>query len=322
MLATDPSFLTAATHPANPDAHLWQAAFQSEINSLEAKQVFTEVPLPAYAQAISTRPLVVTKRSGEKTVRIVAQGFSQRPGTDYTDTFAPVCRYASLRSFITLAAKNALTISQLDVKVAFLNALLEEEVYVRPPLGYTSKFPGNVWRLHRALYGLKQAPRAWYMELRTQLAAHGFTPTHADPSLFVKLDDDGHVIAHILVYVDDCLVAAKTSSEVSETVSIIGKIWEVRDLGEPKNFLGIQLICHSLTSISLHQTQYIEQLCQLFQVTAMTPLALPMDPKLSFVKEMGPPMADPEQYRKLVGALIHLTNCTRPDVSFAVNVLA
>ena len=322
FVAADPSSLSAATRDSNPDAALWSAAFDSEINSLRSKNVFTEVALPRYARAIGTRPLFVTKRNGDKKVRIVAQGFSQRPGTDYTDTFAPVCRYASLRSFIAQAAQLELTIRQLDVKVAFLNAALDEEVYVKPPLGYVSVIPHSVWHLHRALYGLKQAPRAWYIELRTKLAAHGFTPTHADPCLFALHDSDGNVLALILVYVDDCLIAAKSHTEVARIVSIISSIWEVRDLGEPTDFLGIQLVRHSASSISLHQSSYIDQLCALFGVNTMTPRVLPMDPKLQFVKDMGQPVEQPERYRKLVGALLHLTNCTRPDVSFAVNVLA
>lgn len=322
LLASDPTTLSAAIHPSNPDSLLWSNAFDSEIASLESKGVFSEVMLPPYARAIGTRPLFVTKRNGDKKVRIVAQGFSQRPGMDYTDTFAPVCRYASLRSFIALAARHGLTIRQLDVKVAFLNAKLEEKVYVKPPLGYKSKIPGSVWLLHRALYGLKQAPRAWYSELRTKLAAHGFRPTHADPCLFVKHDDDGNIVVQLLVYVDDCLVAARTSEQVIAVVSIIAEIWEVRDLGEPDDFLGIQIVRHSANSISLHQAPYIRQLCELFNVMDMAPRALPMNPKLQFIKEMGPPAPEPEQYRKLIGALIHLTNCTRPDISFSVNVLA
>ena len=322
LLSTDPTSLSAATHDANPDASLWSAAFESEIASLRSKNVFTEVMLPRYARAIGTRPLFVTKRNGDKKVRIVAQGFSQRPGTDYTDTFAPVCRYASLRSFIAQAALLQLTIRQLDVKVAFLNADLEEEVYVKPPLGYVSTLLGSVWLLHKALYGLKQAPRAWYIELRTKLAAHGFIPTHADPCLFALHDADGNVLALILVYVDDCLVAAKSQDKVQHVVSIISSIWEVRDLGEPDDFLGIQIVRHSPSSISLHQAPYVAQLCDLFDITSMHPRQLPMDPKLQFKKDMGESIEQPEQYRKMVGALIHLTNCTRPDISYSVNVLA
>ena len=144
LLASDPTSLSAATHHANPDAQLWSAAFDSEIASLRSKDVFTEVMLPRYARAIWTRPLFVTKRNGDKKVRVVAQVFSQRPGTDYTDTFAPVCRFSSLRSFIAQAPQLQLTIRQLDVKVAFLNADLKEEVYVKPPLGYISALLGSV----------------------------------------------------------------------------------------------------------------------------------------------------------------------------------
>ena len=105
--------------------------------------------LPPYNRATGTRPLFVVKRGGDKKVRILAQDFSQRLGTDYIDTFAPVCRYGSLQSIIALAAKHALTIRQLDVEVTFLNAKLEDKVYVNPRFRYVSKIPGCVWRLDR-----------------------------------------------------------------------------------------------------------------------------------------------------------------------------
>ena len=119
MLASNPTSLSAATNSSNPDSHLWAAALDSEIASLVSKQVFTEDGLPPYARAIGTRPLFVTKRGGGKKVRLGAQGLSQCPGSDYMDTFAHVCWYASLRSFIALAAKHSLTIRQLDVKLLF-----------------------------------------------------------------------------------------------------------------------------------------------------------------------------------------------------------
>ena len=150
----DPRSIAEALQTCRPDAHLWQIATDIELQSLVDKGVYAEAILPPGARALGTRPLLVTKRGGSKKRRIVAQGFSQRPGVGFNDTFAPVCRYATLRNFLTSPA-DELHVQQLDVKVAFLNATLDEEVYACPPAGYNSVIPHLVWRLYKALYGLR-----------------------------------------------------------------------------------------------------------------------------------------------------------------------
>lgn len=316
----DPRSIAEATNPGRPDSHLWQLAIDNEFQSLVDKGVYAEALLPPGAKALGTRPLLITKRDGTKKCRIVAQGFSQRPGVDFDETFAPVCRYATLRNFLALCAANELQIQQLDVKVAFLNATLDEEVYARPPEGYKCTIPRAVWRLYKALYGLRQAPRAWYSELRAKLRELGFAVSAADPSLFVLQSADGTVLA--LIYVDDCLIAARTLADLHPVLEAISKFWDIKNLGEPADFLGISIVRPSPSCICIHQKEYIHKLAELYDVQSMSPRCLPMDPKVHFVKDMGPPMEAAERYRALVGALLHLANCTRPDISFAVGVLS
>ena len=312
--------IAEAIDSSRPDAHLWQLAIANEFQSLIDKGVYSEALLPPGARAIGTRPLLVTKRDGSKKCRIVAQGFSQRPGVDFDDTFAPVCRYATLRNFLAVCAASELQIRQLDVKVAFLNATLDEVVYARPPAGYQSTIPRSVWRLYKALYGLRQAPRAWYSELRNKLRQLGFTISDADPSLFVLQSAEGTVLA--LIYVDDCLIAARSVSEIQPILEAISQFWEIKDLGEPSDFLGISIVRPTPSCTSIHHQDYIIKLAALYDVQTMAPRSLPMDPKIQFIKDMGPLMTAPKRYRALVGAMLHLANCTRPDISFAVGVLS
>ena len=108
--------------------------------------------------------------------RLVAQGYSQKEGIDYEETFAPVARLEAIRILLAFAASKGFKLFQMDVKSAFLNGFIEEEVYVRQPPGFENpKYPDRVFKLQKALYGLKQAPRAWYARLKTFLLENGFS---------------------------------------------------------------------------------------------------------------------------------------------------
>ena len=267
-------------------------AIDNEFKSLVEKGVYAEAMLPPEASALGTRPLVVTKHDGTKKCRIVAQGFSQRPRVDFDDTFAPVCRYATLRNFLAICAAHELGIRRLDVKVAFLNVTLDEVVYARPPDGYQSTIPRSVSRLHKALYGLRQAPRAWYSELRSKLREFGFKVSDADPSLFVLQATDGSIMAFI--HVDDYLIAARSLSQIQPILQSIAKFWEIKDMGTPTDFLAISIVRPIPSSIAIHQSSYINKLADLYNVRSLPPRSLPMDPKVQFVKDMSPLMEHSE----------------------------
>ena len=119
--------------------------------------------------------------------RLVAKGYAQKYGIDYDETFAPVARMDTIRAVLAIAAQNQWPVYQMDVKSAFLNGILEEEVYVDQPPGYTIKgHEDKVYKLKKALYGLKQAPRAWYSRVDSYLINNGFSRSSNDPTLYVK----------------------------------------------------------------------------------------------------------------------------------------
>ena len=137
--------------------------------------------------------------------RFLARGFSQKEGIDYEENFAPVSRYTSIRSILSLDAVMKWKIHQMDVKTAFLNGVVEEEVYVEHPLGFeTHDMDSHVCRLKKALYGLKQEPRTWYGKIDSFLSSLGFTKSKADSNLYYKVEDENLVM--LLLYVDDLFV--------------------------------------------------------------------------------------------------------------------
>jgi hypothetical protein len=142
---------------------------------------------------------------------LVAGGHCQTYGIDYQGTYVPVCSYRTLHILLAISAYEGLEIQQFDIRTAFLNGNLDEEVHMKPPVGAEGVVcqPGRVLRLGRALYGLRQVPRAWQNRLTAELKAKGFVKLNADPSLWILFGSRGVVVA--MLYVDDGMVAAKTT---------------------------------------------------------------------------------------------------------------
>jgi hypothetical protein len=198
---------------------------RSEYNSLlgyPAWELLPATDMPPGARAVGCRWTFALKADGRYKARLVAQGFSQRPGLDFDDTFAPVSKLQTFRALAAVVAHDDLEWIQLDVTTAFLNAPLDEEVYMRQPDGFAHD-PSQVCRLLRALYGLRQAPRAWHQTLRGTLLAHGFTPAESDPSMFILRSSDEVTLA--LVYVDDCLIAGRTLAEARRVADLITSLF-------------------------------------------------------------------------------------------------
>jgi hypothetical protein len=318
-LEPDPVSVTEAL--ARPDAHAWQTAINDELASLMQHNCWTLVPLPPGARAVGSRIILERKRDLRYKARLVAQGFSQRSGVDYDDTYAPVSGYTTLRSFLAVVAAQDLEMLQLDIKTAFLNGELEEVVYMRQPHGYSIGPSNLVCRLHKAIYGLKQAPRAWHLTLKQKLLEHGFVTSDADPSLFLLSTPEGKRVM-ILIYVDDCLIAGQKREWVTDAVKLVQSLFEARDMGEPTDFLGMRISRdRSARTLRLHQEPYVAKLLDTFGVAGATPITLPLKAALI---PAGEPLSSEchVQYPSLVGSLMHLANCTRPDISQAVSSLA
>ena len=170
--------------------------------------------------------------------RLVAQGYSQMVGVDYDETFTPVAHMESIRILLALACHLKFKLYQMDVKTAFLNELLKEDVYMPQPKGFIDPhFPDHVLYLKKAPYGLKQAPRAWYDQLTQYLVSYGFTRGKADQTLFIKKENGELIVAQ--VYVDD-IIFGLTKDELAHGFSKLMQVeFEISMTGELTHFLGL-----------------------------------------------------------------------------------
>jgi hypothetical protein len=189
---------------------VWRDAMVEEHNSIMRNDVWEIVSRPVGKSVVTSRWFYKVKHAADGSVekykaRFVARGFSQKEGVDYEETFAPVARYSSIRAVLSIASEMGWSIHQMDVKTAFLNGVIEEEVYIEQPQGFeVHDRETHVCRLKKALYGLKQAPRAWYSRIDNYLQSMGFTKSEADPNLYFLLV--GSEPSSWCLYVDDLIL--------------------------------------------------------------------------------------------------------------------
>ncbi|CAI7863151.1 unnamed protein product [Closterium sp. NIES-53] len=256
--------------------------------------------------------------------RYVARGFSQREGVDFFQTFSPTPKMTTLRLLLHVAAQRDYELHSLDFSTAFLHGSLHEEIWLRHPPGFTGSFPaGTQWSLRRPVYGLRQAPREWHDTVRTTLAALGFAPSTADPPLFLRTDTSLPPF-YVLVYVDDLVFATADTEALALVKSELQKRHTCTDLDELRSYLGLQITRdRARRTITLTQSHMVQQVLQRFGFSwssaQATPLAtghsLSAPPLDESVEPSGP-------YPELVGCLMYLMTCTRPDLAYPLGLLA
>ncbi|EJD33570.1 reverse transcriptase, partial [Auricularia subglabra TFB-10046 SS5] len=228
----------------SPYARQWLAAMGVELQSMDTHGVWEKVPLssvPAGKQVVGCRWVFDLKHDDQGNpvrykARLVAKGFTQRPGMDFMETAAPTCRPESVRALLALACLRNWDTRHIDVKTAFLNGELEEEIYMQQPPGFAEN--DDVCRLRRAIYGLKQAGRCWYLKLRAVLESLGFHATAADRCVFVRVKDGMTCI--LAVHVDDMMLVGDSAAIDSAVKSLADK-FTITDLGEVRWFLGMRI---------------------------------------------------------------------------------
>jgi hypothetical protein len=255
--------------------------------------------------------------------RLVLKGFRQRYGIDYDAVFAPVVRMSTVRLFFSVVASRDLECHSVDIKNAFIQGNLEEHIYMQQPPGFDDG-TGAVLLLHKSLYGLKQAPRVWHQTLTAYLFDLGCVQSKSDGALFTFCSARQHRV-YVLLYVDDIQIAAEHISEVIEFKKILLAKFPGRDLGETTFFLQMSVERdRERQLIVLRQQRHIEKLADAAGLSEAWPTQIPMITGV-YRDPPGQPVSDPNvvtQYKSLLGALMHVANCTRPDVSFAVSYLA
>ena len=221
--------------------------------------------------------------------RLVATGFRQRVGIDFDEVFAPVSKHVTLRALLATVAVNDMELHQLDIKTAFLNGVLEEEVYVEQPAGDEEGGPGTACHLHRALYRLRQAPRIRQIRLMEVLTAMGFIPSAADPSLLIADGKSGKVF--ILVYVDEMFIAAHSMADIDKVKAGLNEKFEAHDLGKARFFLGMAVDPdRSHRQIKTSQKRVTAQLLDTYNMADCKGRTLPLSVTTQLTKAEGEPL--------------------------------
>jgi hypothetical protein len=263
-----------------------------ELENFERNQVWEVVEPPPNCQPIGTK-WVWKNKEGENgelvrnKSRLVAQGYSQKEGIDYEETFAPVAHLEAIRILLAFSMAKGFKLYQMDVNSAFLNGFLEEEVYVKEPLGFESvEYPHRVYRLRKALYGLKQAPRAWYGRLRGFLFSKGFEMGKADKTPFLLWQGDDILI--VQVYVNDIVFGGSSHSLAASFAEDMSKKFEMSMMEELQFFLGLQ-IKQAKEGTFVHQAT--KDILKKFKMDDSKPLSIPMSMTMTLdVDEDGGPV--------------------------------
>jgi hypothetical protein len=277
----------------------WADAMTEKYRSIIKNNVWEIVPRPKSKDVVSSKWLFKIKHVADGSIekykaRFVTRGFSQKEGIDYEETFAHVARYTSIRTIIALAAKMKWKLHQMDVKTAFLNGVIEEEVYIEQPQGFeVEDRKSHVCRLKKALYGLKQAPRAWYGCIDSFLTSLGFTKSKADSNLYFKIMDNEPVI--LLLYVDDLFLTGEEKL-IAECKRRLASEFEMKDLGLMHYFLGLE-VWQSPERIFLNQGKYTVEILKRFDMLECKPMNTPMEAKLKLLVDTSSDLIDATLYR-------------------------
>jgi hypothetical protein len=315
----------------------WSAAYDREIKSFVDNDILEFVPRKADMKVLSWRWIFKVKENmvtGDLTykARGTLRGDHQVEGVDYNETFAPVARLKSLRLLLSIVCEQDLECDNMDVDTAFLygeKQADEPDVYVSIPHGFPipshiqkSGVP-HVGKLRRHVYGLKQAPRTWFRTLSEYMVVIGFVPCVHDPCLFVRRSNDR--VCYIFVYVDDLVIAANTVDEMNVIKAELRNKWSMKDLGPLESILGIRVIRNRQNrTLTMSQEKYVDNLLIKFKLSDVKSVKTPLDPGCSLSKDMSPvteeqkTLALKQPYRQVVGSLMYLMVCTRPDIAFAI----
>jgi hypothetical protein len=319
LIENDPvSFQEAMS---SQDAAFWREAINDEIESIMSNHVWKLVDLPVGCKTIGCKWIFKKKLKADGTIdkfkaRLVAKGFKQKEGIDYFDTFAPVTRISTIRILIAMAAIYKLQIHQMDVKTAFLNGELDEEIYMEQPEGFVVLGQERkVCKLEKSLYGLKQAPKQWHEKFDSAMVHNGFKIHDADKCVYSKVD--GNSIIIICLYVDDMLILGSNSECINQTKRFLSSVFCMKDLGVADVILGIKIVRNN-NSIALCQSHYIEKILTKYGYMNSSPACTPYDPNMKLTPNVGASVQQ-LKYASVVGSLMYAMNCTRPDIAYAMS---
>ena len=337
----DPNKPTVREALAGAEREHWLLAYERERASQTARGVFTCVrvsEVPGSVRVLPSKVVFVKKLLADGSLdkykaRICVNGNRQRAGEDYDpgELFAPVARFTSFRVLVALAAANGWRLNQFDIETAFLYADLDEDIYVKPPVGFEEcDMDGArlVWRLHKSLYGLRQAPRNWYDTFTAFLKEYGFKQSKRDPCVFVYVDEKtGRLQGMFVVHVDDVPNGVAGDDDwYAEFLRVLKSTFNFKE-GPLQWCLGVEVVADD-GSVLLRQTKFVKEMLAKYGMEDSKTASVPLDPGSVF-STADAPQSEGERaevarlpYRGLVGSLLYCAVATRPDIAVAVSKLS
>jgi len=303
----------------------WIKAANEEMKSLKDLETWKLTELPEGKQAIGCKWVFKIKHDSEGNTdrykaRLVAKGYSQKFGEDYDATFAPVAKQTTFRTLLTIAAVRNMKVRHFDIKTAFLNGDITEDLYMSQPEGYVAKGTENlVCKLTKSLYGLKQSARAWNTKINEVMLSNGFQRSKADQCLYTKFEHNKWM--YVLLYVDDLIAVHEDDEAIRQFGSLIGDYFEVKDLGEISYYLGIQIERDTSGNFLLNQSTKIAAILDKFNMNDTKGVSTPMESAYMKAEGEYDLLPDNELYRQAVGALLYVATTTRPDITAAIGIL-
>ncbi|KAE9023480.1 hypothetical protein PR003_g13857 [Phytophthora rubi] len=313
------------------DAAQWRVAMDAELLSHERNGTWTLVPRGTANRTIGCRWVFAEKRDQYGRVvrykaRLVTKGFKQKYGIDFFETYSPVAYMNSIRVVLSVCAAYEYRMEQLDADTAFLNSGLKDRVYMEVPFGIENARDYQC-QLNKAIYGSEQAASAWNKTIHRVCLGNGFKSCGVDQCVYVKRSKNGFI--YVCLYDDDMIIAAKTSEDIREVKDALKNAFKMKELGPAKFILGME-IDHDMTAgtHNIKQTRYIDDVVERFGQENAKPVDNPCAAGLKLSKTQSPG-TDAEQnamrskpYRSLIGCLLYITTCTRPDIAFVVTQLS
>lgn len=306
------------------DAVEWIRAMHDELNLLEENKTWELVKRPENQNVISNRWIFKTKYTADGEVekykaRLVIRGFSQKEGIDYKEIFAPVVKYNTVKTVLSMVAVDDLEMIQFDVKTAFLYGDLEETIFMEQPFGF--EVDDRVCMLKKSLYGLKQAPRQWNKKINKFFLDYGLIQSKSDPCLYYMIIDN--VKLYVILYVDDGIICSNNTAKMNDSLSKLSGVFKIK-ISEAEFFVGMQIKRdRKLRFLKMFQTAYTKRILSKFNHENCMSLSIPADPSIKFLKvDESNSVKHNFPYREVIGSLMFLMVATRPDLAYIVSVLS
>jgi len=304
------------------DKKEWLTSVKEELDNMKKHKVYSIVDkVPSGSNIISSRWVFKYKRDSngkviKRKARLVAKGYTQEYGIDYKETFAPTLKQDTIRIITVIAVNTNFEIKQIDINSAYLNAPLNEQIFMKAPEGHQS-YGKSFWKLNKALYGLKRAGKEWNNKLNEELIKIGFSRLKSEPCVYKKVNKKKEIICILSVYVDDILIAG-TSNEINIVKESIKQKFNIKDIGDVEFVIGIKFN-KIIDGYILHQSRYINDILNKLSTNSctITKSLIPIENS-----QLKTKIFNETKYRSAIGSLLYLGICTRPDILFAVSKAA